>query len=299
MTRRLRNHRQTIDSCKVAAFLRDSGWSGVAAIARIAHGEWSQAFSFRLEPGTEYVVRFSALDEDFRKDMLATAFAAPNLPIPKVLAFGEAFDGFYAIAERAHGAYLDALDGEQLVRALPSVFSALERMRQADVSSHRRLWRRGTPTGMRPSSTWRDALLAIGSASGNPRTAGWRRRLEQSPTGTAPFETGLRKLHELIDGIPNVRHLVHADLLNYNVLVEGEPRLRGARLGLGNVWRLGFRHRVVRILAAVVPRVGKHRLGTGSPAPLRACWSGRARLRNPHAQLRDRDRPGQSGVLRV
>ncbi|MDQ6670900.1 MAG: aminoglycoside phosphotransferase family protein [Chloroflexota bacterium] len=213
-------HRQEIDSRRVAALLRDRGWSGVTAIARIGHGEWSQAFSFRVEPGTEYVVRFSPLDEDFHKDQLASAFAAPTLPIPTVLAFGEAFDGYYAIAQRASGTYLDALDGEQLVRALPSLFSALEGMRQADVSATRGygVW---DAKGNAPQPTWRDALLAIGSEAGSPRIAGWRRRLEQSPTGVVPFETASRKLSELVDEVPNARHLVHADLLNYNVLVEG------------------------------------------------------------------------------
>jgi hygromycin-B 4-O-kinase len=36
------------------------------------------------------------------------------------------------------------------------------------------------------------------------------------------FDTARRKLCELVDDQPNARHLVHADLLNYNVLVEGE-----------------------------------------------------------------------------
>jgi hygromycin-B 4-O-kinase len=214
-------HRHEIDRRQVAAFLRDTGWSGVAAIARIGHGEWSQAFSYRVEPGgREYVVRFSTRDEDFRKDQLATAFAAPNLPIPKVLALGKAFDGYYAIGERATGTHLDALNGEELVQALPSLFSALESMRQADVSTSAGygVW---DAKGDAPQPTWRDALLAIGSDAGSPRIAGWRRRLEQSPTGSAPFETASRKLFELVDKVPDARHLVHADLLNYNVLVEG------------------------------------------------------------------------------
>jgi hygromycin-B 4-O-kinase len=210
-----------IDSDQVAEFLRDRGWSGVTAIARIGHGEWSQPFSFHAEPGAEYVVRFSALDEDFHKDQLAAAFATPALPIPKVLASGEAFDGYYAIAERASGTYLDTLDGEQLARALPSLFSALECMRQADISGTRGygVW---DANGNAAQPTWRDALLAIGSGAASPRTAGWRGRLEQSPTGSAPFETALRKLRELVNEMPDARHLVHADLLNYNVLVEGE-----------------------------------------------------------------------------
>ncbi len=47
-----------------------------------------------------------------------------------------------------------------------------------------------------------------------------------SPTGFGPFEQALSRLHELIDACPEERHLVHSDLLNYNVLVSHD-RLSG------------------------------------------------------------------------
>jgi hygromycin-B 4-O-kinase len=209
-----------IDDEQVAAFLREHGWTGGQRVERIVHGEWSQAFSFRARHAREYVLRFSTFDEDFLKDQLATAFATPSLPIPKVLEIGEAFDGYYAITERAAGSYLDALNGRQVTRALPSLFDALDAMRQADISATRGygVWEKN---GNAAHLTWHQALLAIGSGD-SPRIAGWRQRLEQSPTGTGPFEAAYSKLCQLVDDVPNSRHLVHADLLNFNVLLEGE-----------------------------------------------------------------------------
>jgi hygromycin-B 4-O-kinase len=213
-------HQLTVEA--VAAFLRDHGWRGASAISPIVYGEWSCAFSFAVDGhAAEYVVRFSALDEDFRKDRLAARFAGLRLPIPRMLELGKAFDGFYSISERARGAFIDALDGRQMRRALTSLLAGIDGMRQADISTTRGfgLW---DASGEAPHATWRDALLAIGTDTSESRIAGWRPRLEQSPTGAAPFDAAFKRLAALIDDLPNVRHLVHADLLNYNVLVDAE-----------------------------------------------------------------------------
>jgi hygromycin-B 4-O-kinase len=213
-------HQHTAESA--ATFLRERGWRGATAISPIEHGEWSRAFSFAVEGhGAEYVVRFSPLDEDFRKDQLAARFAGPGLPIPRLLELGKAFDGFYAISERARGTPVDALDAEQMRCGLPSLFAAIDRMREADVSATRGfgLW---DATGQAPHATWRGALLAVSSDTNNSRIAGWRPRLEQSPTGAGPFDAALKRLMALVDDLPNARHLVHADLLNHNVLVEAD-----------------------------------------------------------------------------
>jgi hypothetical protein len=132
---------------EVAAFLRARSWCLASKIAPIAHGEWSRAFSFAVDDGGEYVVRFSELDEDFRKDQVAARYATPALPIPRILELGQAFDGFYAIAERAYGTFVDALDAQQLRRSLPA------------------LWERLC------EPTWRGALLCIESGGG-VRTSG-------------------------------------------------------------------------------------------------------------------------------
>jgi len=207
---------------QVAAFLRSRKWHvHDSSIVAIAHGEWSRAFSFAVEGGAEYVVRFGAVADDFRKDQIAARYATAGLPIPRVVELGEGFDGgFYAVSERARGLFLDALDAEQLVAALPSLWAAIDAMRMAPVGgSGFGLW---DGTGRAEHATWRDALLAVGTDSPESRIAGWRARLEQSTTGAEPFDIAFRRLEEVAADVPNVRHLVHADLLNYNVLVEGQ-----------------------------------------------------------------------------
>ena len=53
------------------------------------------------------------------------------------------------------------------------------------------------------------------------RTHGWRERLVASPTGSGPFDDALARLDALIPDGAVERHLIHSDLLNFNVLVEG------------------------------------------------------------------------------
>jgi hygromycin-B 4-O-kinase len=40
--------------------------------------------------------------------------------------------------------------------------------------------------------------------------------------GVGPFEDAYGRLQALADRVPETRHLIHSDLLHYNVLVEGE-----------------------------------------------------------------------------
>ena len=53
-------------------------------LALIGEGAWSRSFGFRLDEEA-LVIRFGKHVEDFQKDQLAYAFAAPALPIPRVL----------------------------------------------------------------------------------------------------------------------------------------------------------------------------------------------------------------------
>jgi hygromycin-B 4-O-kinase len=64
------------------------------------------------------------------------------------------------------------------------------------------------------------------------RLAGWEAALDASPTGGGPLQTGLARLRELSADLPDLRQVIHGDLLHCNVLVEG-PRVRGV-LDWGN-----------------------------------------------------------------
>ncbi len=207
----------------VTSFEQDRAWlrhrfgPSVRAAPSTRQGEWSHAYAFARE-GHEYVVRFSALDEDFRKDRFATRFASPALPIPAILEIGETDEGFYAISERVSGGFLDELDETGMRASLPSLFAALDAMREAAPvgTTGYGIW---GADGHAPHPSWRAALLDIASDRPGDRIHGWRQRLAASPIGSGAFAQAYARLGESSDSCPEERHLIHSDLLNFNVLV--------------------------------------------------------------------------------
>jgi hygromycin-B 4-O-kinase len=214
------NERAGVSQSEAEAFLRSRLGPGVEAVSRIARGEWSKAYSFRLD-GAGYVARFSAVEDDFAKDRLAARYASANLPIPRIVQVGPALGGFYAISERAEGSYIDEVDESQMRALLPSLFAALDAMRSAELSTTRGFGGWGAE-GHAPHASWRQALLAVSDDSPGGRIHGWRKRLETSPLGAAPFDEAYAHLEALVEHLPEERQLVHSDLLHFNVLVEGE-----------------------------------------------------------------------------
>ncbi len=182
-------------------------------------GAWSRAFAFR-HAGNDWVVRLNALDEDFHKDRLAAAFRSAALPIPRFISMGETDSGFYAITERIVGDALEAA-GESTMRSrLPSLFAALDAMRTADIRNTTGfgVW---NAEGRGPHHSWRDALLSVAIDDPGRRDHGWRDSLAASAVGTGPFDRGFAALRDLVPDLPEVRHLVHSDLVNHNVLATG------------------------------------------------------------------------------
>jgi hygromycin-B 4-O-kinase len=181
-------------------------------------GEWSKVFGFR-KGGVEYVARFSKYREDFDKDAHMARYSSAALPIPPITEIGETADGYYAISKRVTGGYIDDLDAEGMRRVLPSLWAALDAMRAIDLSSYTGFggWNRGR--GRRP--TWRDALLTIHDH--DPGRGGeWREALARSPVGTAPYDAALERMRPLVDHCPEIRHVIHDDLLHFNVLVAAD-----------------------------------------------------------------------------
>jgi hygromycin-B 4-O-kinase len=207
-----------------AAFLARLVGPDVSTVIPLAHGEWSRAYAFSHD-ARDYIIRFSALDEDFRKDRLAMRFASPALPIPAIVEIGETNDGYYAISERVPGGFLDDLDETGMCAMLPSLFAALDAMREADLAGTTGygIWGAG---GHAPHPTWRTALLDIAHDRPGDRIHGWRERLDASPLGSDPFAEAYDRLRALSEHGPEERHLIHSDLLNFNVLVE-DGRISG------------------------------------------------------------------------
>lgn len=219
---------EAVNMDRAAAFLRERFGADVAEVTHLGTGAWSKAFGFR-QAADELVIRFGALRLDFDKDQRAARFDAPGLPVPPVREVGEAaatgeigraIGGYYAVSQRLHGTYIDDVDAAQMRSLLPSLFDALDAMRLADISDTcgYGMW---DADGSAPFSSWRDYLLAAGVDDPSRRIHGWRDRLAGSATGSAPFEEAYRVLRALAAGLPEDRHLIHSDLLHFNVLVTG------------------------------------------------------------------------------
>jgi len=189
-------------------------------------GAWSRAYAFTLD-GRELVAKFGAHREDLAKDQIMGASASPALPTPRVLEVGEAPEGYFAVSERVRGGYLDELDEAGMRAVLPDLLRVLDAMAAIDLSGRAGYGGWGAD-GAGSHATWRDALLAFAG----DRLVGWEAALDSSPTGSGPLRTGVARLQELVAGLPDVRQVVHGDLLYRNVLVEG-PRVRGV-LDWGN-----------------------------------------------------------------
>ena len=119
-------------------------------------GEWSRAYAFRLD-GEAAVVRFGAHGEDFAKDQIMASFSSPSLPIPRVIEYGRAPQGYFVVSERCHGVALDDLDETGMRAVLPGLLKMMDAIRDIEVSASRGygIW---TPAGIDPQSRYMSFL---------------------------------------------------------------------------------------------------------------------------------------------
>ncbi|NTU84390.1 MAG: phosphotransferase [Chloroflexales bacterium] len=207
-----------IDAATAQRFLAEQFDSSAMDVRPAGEGAWSRAFSFRRRTDA-LIVRFGSHGDDFEKDRYAYRYRAPGLPVPEVLAVGPAPGGFYAISRRVRGTPLEMVSTDQWHEALPSVVALLEALRLADMAGTSGFggW---DGSGLALRGRWSEHLLAVGDDSPSQRTHGWRARLAASTAGQAVFDRGFARLYQVLDDTAP-RSLIHADLLNRNVLVEG------------------------------------------------------------------------------
>jgi hygromycin-B 4-O-kinase len=214
-----------VTSKQVQDFLNDELGINASEVAVVGAGAWSKCFGFR-QGNDELVVRFGQHLDDFEKDKFAYTYTSATLPIPKVLDIGQAFGGYYAMSTRVHGVPLEQLSAKAWLAVVPSLVSALEAMRLADVSGTSGFgsWK---SEGNGVHASWSHHLLEVRNDRPQQRTHGWLEKLATSPSpeGEKAFVWGMDLLEQLAsDAVP--RSVVHCDLSNRNVLV-GEGKLSG------------------------------------------------------------------------
>jgi hygromycin-B 4-O-kinase len=198
-------------------FVAEHYGSRVTDVRALGAGEWSRAYAMVLD-GRRVVIRFGDHVEDFGKDRVMAAHGCAALPIPAVIEIGAADDGYFAVSEQATGEPLDGLGEPGMRVVLPGLLAALDAIRQVSVPGSRGygIW---APDGIGPAASWPQALLAINQET--TRVSGWRAALQRVPASARCFDRAYARLRELAAGLPRERHVIHGDLLNRNVLVQG------------------------------------------------------------------------------
>ncbi|HET7036557.1 MAG TPA: phosphotransferase [Thermomicrobiaceae bacterium] len=200
------------------AFLERKYGAPVDGVVPIGVGAWSRAFAFSVGDARR-VIRWSDVADNFARDAFAVRFRGPGLPVPPILEIGRVGDQFFAIAPFVAGAYLESLAGEALVATVPAVLELFRALRSADLAGTTGFgFFDGSGHGSYPS--WRAFLLNDKNEAPGSVINGWRARLEGSALGMGAYEALRARFEPLVARCPEVRGLVHADLLHFNVLCQ-------------------------------------------------------------------------------
>lgn len=196
-------------------------------LAPLGSGAWSRAFAFTAG-GRALVVRVGKHVDDFERDRLAAAFASEALPIPQVLAIApvpDLGDGLFAcVSTRAEGTFIDRLDEAGMRALLPSLLATWDALRAADLS-HTTGYGGWDIHGNAPHESWQEMLRAVAVDHPDGRGHGWLGALHAVPAASAAWTTLLARLDAALDaiGAEDVsigRHLIHSDMLNFNVFCD-------------------------------------------------------------------------------
>jgi hygromycin-B 4-O-kinase len=215
-------NKSTINNEQAQSFLSQHN-SDTSKVELIGAGAWSQCFGFRQED-KEFVIRFGNYLDDFQKDKLAFRYNHSDLPIPKVLEIGRAFGGYYAISTRVYGVPLESLNANEWLEVVPSLVSAFEALRLADISNTSGFGGWGSD-GNAARASWSEHLLAVKHDTPQQRTHGWREKLATLPEGEEAFSWGVDLLERVASNSVS-RCLVHCDLMNRNVFIN-EGKISG------------------------------------------------------------------------
>jgi hygromycin-B 4-O-kinase len=200
----------------------------LGAAQPLAGGFFSRAYACRAGE-REYVVRLNRVvfaAEGFDKDAYAwRQFAAPELPIPRVLASGASGEDVWAISDRVPGRTLDQLTADERRALLPATLATLDAIGRAELGATHGYgpW---DAEGNAPFASWREFLAAASDNDSAGFYENWHALFHESFLERAVYEAIYRHMLRLADYCPEQRALVHNDYQFENVLAEP----RGTRI---------------------------------------------------------------------
>ncbi len=196
----------------------ESKYNTLTNLEPLGAGDWSKAYAFTVNK-QELVVRFSDYVDDFRADELSYSFASADLPIPQVFDVGEFDGGYCAISSRHQGRFLENSSASELEALLPAITKALAAMRNVELQPN--IYGPISPSEQTYGS-WQEFVLSVNDDVDTSRNHGWKAKLQANAQANETFEKYLSQLQNLCETIEVKPSLCHSDLINKNVLVDGE-----------------------------------------------------------------------------
>lgn len=201
----------------VERFLVAQHGGPIESLAPLPGGFWSAAYGYRVAD-QDLVLRLGTIPEGFDTDRAAMAFDAPDIPVPKIVAIGHAFNVGYAISERHYGRFLEDVRADESPRSAPMLSRLLRALRTIDERPDLSVF--GQPADLAPQDSWRNHVARQLVDDGTSRTTGWRAALRQHPELDRLFRACEQRVTTVLDACTERRHVVHGDLLYQNVLIS-------------------------------------------------------------------------------
>lgn len=202
---------------EVQQFTQGRTGNKVSDVTAVSGGEWSQAF-FYQDGDTQKIIRFSNTDEDFKRDQFAYGFNSPKLPIPRIEEIGKAFDGYFAISQRVEGEMIDRLESGEVKKIVPCLLDLFNSLRTVDTSKTTGFGGWDT-AGNGTRDSWEDFLVNVATDSPFSRIKGWKKKMANNAASEI-FDQAHKEMLNLVNFCPEDRHVVHNDLLHFNLLIK-------------------------------------------------------------------------------
>lgn len=211
------------DAAQVRALVRAHLTGAVTDVSPLAGGAFSRAFAVTVA-GQAYVVRLSAFAHAaaaFAKDDYAgRRFASPALPIPRVIATGQAGADHFAISERVAGRRLAKVSAAVRRALLPATLDTFAAIARVDLGATRGYgpW---DADGHGRFVHWHDFLAAAMDNHTEGFYQDWHGLFGASFLERQVYQVIYRHMLRLAASCPADRALLHCDYHSDNVLTDG------------------------------------------------------------------------------